>query len=62
MALFLMIGLVTVGVMLYAGVMLYSLKRESDQIFSWYFLLYSLVVKMIPVKMLDGRDFFCPLH
>lgn len=40
MALFLMIGLVTVGVMLYAGVMLYSLKRESDQIFSWYFLLY----------------------
>jgi len=34
MALFLMIGLVTVGVMLYAGVMLYSLKRESDQIFS----------------------------
>jgi len=23
--------------MLYAGVMLYSLKKESDQIFSWYF-------------------------
>jgi hypothetical protein len=31
MALFLMIGLVTVGVVLYAGVMLYSLKRESTK-------------------------------
>jgi hypothetical protein len=34
MALFLMIGLVTVGVMIYAGVTLNSLKRESDQLFS----------------------------
>jgi hypothetical protein len=34
MVLFLVIGIVTVGVMIYAGVMLYSLKRESDQIFS----------------------------
>ena len=34
MALLLMIGLVTVGVMLYAGVILYRLKKESDQFFS----------------------------
>ncbi len=34
MALFIMIGLITVGVMLYGGVMLYSLKRESDHIIS----------------------------
>jgi hypothetical protein len=34
MALFLMVGLITVGVIIYAGVMLYSLKRDSDQIFS----------------------------
>jgi hypothetical protein len=34
MALFLMVGLITVGVIIYAGVMLYSLKRESDQIYS----------------------------
>ena len=31
MALFLMVGLVTVGIMIYAGVMLYSLKRESTK-------------------------------
>lgn len=34
MALFLMIGLVTSGVMIYAGVMLYSLKKESDELFN----------------------------
>ncbi len=34
MALFLMIGLVTLGAFLYAGVMLYSLKKESDKLFS----------------------------
>ncbi len=34
MILLLMIALVTVGVILLGGVMLYSLKRESDQLFS----------------------------
>lgn len=34
MALFLMIGLVTLGALLYAGVMLYSLKKETDELFS----------------------------
>ena len=34
MVLFFVIGLVTFGEMIYVGVMLYSLKRESDQIFS----------------------------
>jgi hypothetical protein len=62
MALFIMIGLITVGVMLYGGVMLYSLKRESDHIISWYFFTLCIVVEMIPVKMLDGRDFFCLLY
>jgi hypothetical protein len=33
MALLSMIGIITIGVMLYAGVMLYSLKKESDKIF-----------------------------
>jgi hypothetical protein len=34
MALFSMVVLITVGVIIYAEVLLYSLKRESDQLIS----------------------------
>ena len=34
MALLLIIGLVTVVVFIYAGVMLYSLKKETNQLFN----------------------------
>jgi hypothetical protein len=34
MILFFMIVLVTVDIILYGGVMLYSVKRESNQLFS----------------------------
>jgi hypothetical protein len=44
------------------SVLCYTVLKENQTKYLADTFTPGIVVEMIPVKMLDGRDFFCPLH